>query len=85
MAAKEVKFNTDARERMLNPGRRVSSRRSSFEPPEGAGEEFAKLVNAGAASWAKRWAANFEWRMVDLCKILSSPEIAVGADRAEIE
>ena len=28
------------------------------------GEELAKRVNAGAASWAKREAAYFEWRMV---------------------
>lgn len=38
-----------------------------------AGEELAKLVNVGAASCAKRCAANFEWRMVISSKF-STPQ-----------
>jgi len=37
-----------------------------------AGDEFAKLVRAGAASWANRCAANLEWRMV-ICSKFSTP------------
>ena len=39
--------------------------RAAFTPfTKLAGEELAKRVSAGAASWAKREAAYFEWRMV---------------------
>ena len=46
-------------------------------------EELAKRVSAGVASWAKREAANFEWRMVISSK--SSTKVAILADRPEIE
>lgn len=42
----------------------IRSRAALMPAMNGAGEELAKLVSAGAASCAKRWAANFECRMV---------------------
>ena len=39
----------------------------------GADDELAKFVNAGAASWAKRCAANFECRIV-ICSKFSTPQ-----------
>ena len=41
---------------------------------KGAGEDSAKRLSAGAASWAKREAAYFECRMVDFLEVLDAPE-----------
>ena len=42
----------------------ICSRAALMPLTKGIGEELAKRVSAGAASWAKREAAYFEWRMV---------------------
>src|SRR5262249_23709322 len=42
----------------------IFSRAALMPFTNGIGEELAKRVSAGAASWAKREAAYFEWRIV---------------------
>jgi hypothetical protein len=44
-------------------------------PTNGGGEELAKLVNAGAALWAKRCEANFECRIVICSKFSMSQRL----------
>jgi hypothetical protein len=51
----------------------ISCRAAAMPATNGAGEELAKLVNAGAASWAKRCEANFEWQIV-ICSKFSTPQ-----------
>jgi hypothetical protein len=63
----------------------IRSRAALIPATTGAGEELAKLVNAGAASCAKRCAANFRVPDRDLLEILDTPEIAVHADGTKIE
>lgn len=41
----------------------IRCRAAAMPATNGTGEELAKFVNADTASWAKRCAANFEWRM----------------------
>src|SRR5450631_4065823 len=51
----------------------IRSRAALIPAMNGAGEESAKRVRAGVASWAKRCAANLEWRMVISSKF-STPQ-----------
>lgn len=56
------------------------SPRSPAQPV--AGKELAKFVNAGAASCAKRRAANFEWRIV-ICSKFSTTHYGSCRRRAD--
>ena len=51
----------------------IRCRAALMPATNGAGDELAKLVSAGAASWANRCAANLEWRMV-ICSKFSTPQ-----------
>jgi hypothetical protein len=61
------------------------SRAALMPATNGAGEELAKLVSAGAASWAKRCAANLRVPDSDFLEIFHAPQVAVHAHRAQIE
>src|SRR5206468_3395456 len=63
----------------------MRSRADLMPLTNGMGEELAKRVSAGAALWAKREGANFEWRMVISSKSLDTPEVTILADGPQIE
>ena len=63
----------------------MRSRAALMPLTKGMGEELAKRVSAGAASWAKREAAKFSVADGDLLEILDAPEIAVLTHGSEIE